>query len=141
MFSVRFSFLLVMETGTEFLRRSQKFTKKYYLQQVEIGDHAKRCNWDRIFEDFLENSIKYRQKFEVNFRRSPDHPKFKVNFKVSSHPPRYSGHSSSHPPRYSGTFIEPSTSLQWNIHRAIHLVTVGFLSRHCIIICPKGHLA
>ena len=119
-----------------------KIHRRYYLQQVEIGDHAKSSNWDRIFEEDLKNSIKYSQKFEFNFRKSPDHPKFKVNFIVSiiARMEWTQIQVASHPPRYSGTFIEPSTSLQWKIHRAIHLVTVE-IHRAIHLVIVDNHRA
>ena len=50
------------------------------------------------------------------------------SWNIIEHPPRYSWNIIEHPPRYSWNIIEPSTSLQLDYYRAIHLVTVGLLS-------------
>ena len=58
-----------------------------------------------------------------------EHPP-RYSWNIIEHPPRYSWNIIEHPPRYSWNIIDPSTSLQLEYYRAIHLVTVGILSSH-----------
>ena len=108
-----------METGTEFLRGSQKFIESWTSLTSQTGtlsSHPPRYSWNIIEPSTSLQLEHYRDIHLVTVEH------YRAVHLVTV------GTLSSRPPRYSWSIIEPSTSLQLEYYQDIHLVTVGTLS-------------